>query len=111
MTAFTPTMNRSCRIFGTRGFIETDFVTIKVFDFLTERETIHDTGTAADAASAAAGHGGGDYHIMKAFVRAVATGDLSGIHSGPDATLESHRIVFGAEQARREGRVIVPHTA
>lgn len=106
MTAFTPTMNRSTRIFGTRGYIETDFVKIKVFDFLTEQETVHDTGISRDSSTAASGHGGGDYHIMKAFVKAVASGDTSDLHSGPDATLESHRIVFAAEQSRKEGRIV-----
>ncbi|MCX6875905.1 MAG: Gfo/Idh/MocA family oxidoreductase [Verrucomicrobia bacterium] len=106
MTAFTPTMHRATRIFGTRGFIETDFVRIKVFDFLTERETVHDTAIEPDSSTAAVCHGGGDYHIMHAFVHAVATGDLSLIHSGPDETLASHRIVFAAEQSRREGRLI-----
>ena len=43
---------------------------------------------------------------MKAFVKAVATGDRSDLHSGPDATLESHRIVFAAEQSRKEGRMV-----
>ena len=106
MTAFTPTLQRASRIFGTHGYIETDFVKIKVFDFLTEKETLYDTRVAADSATAASGHGGGDYHLMKAFVHAVATGDTSGIHSGADETLESHRIVFAAEQARKEGRVV-----
>lgn len=106
MTAFTPTFHRKCRIFGTRGYIETDFIKISVFDFVTEKETVVDTAIDAASATAASGHGGGDYHIMKAFIHAVATGDLSGIHSGPDATLESHRIVFAAEQARLEGRVV-----
>jgi len=106
MTAFTPTLHRSTRIFGTRGFIDTDFVTVKVFDFLTETETVHDTRVGADAATAAAGHGGGDYFIMKAFVHALATGDPSGIWSGPEASLESHRIVFAAEQARLEKRIV-----
>jgi hypothetical protein len=81
-------------------------VKIRVFDFLTESETLHDTSARPDGASAAAGHGGGDYNLMKAFVHAVASGDLSGIHSGPDATLESHRIVFAAEQSRLDGRVV-----
>ena len=106
MTAFTPSIHRTARIFGTRGFIDTDFVKIRVFDFLTEQETVHDTSARPDGASAAAGHGGGDYNLMKAFVRAVATGDPSGIFSGPEATLESHRIVFAAEQSRCEGRVV-----
>jgi predicted dehydrogenase len=106
MTAFTPTIHRQTRIFGTRGFIETDFVKIKVFDFLTESEQIHDTSIDPDGATAASGHGGGDYHIMKAFVKAVATGDTSDLHSGPEATLESHRIVFAAERARCSGRLV-----
>jgi predicted dehydrogenase len=108
MTAFTPTMHRATRLFGTRGFIETDFTTIKVFDFLTETETVYDTTVDPGSATAAAGHGGGDYYLMQAFVRAVATGDTSGIHSGPDATLESHRIVFAAEQARLSGAILSP---
>lgn len=106
MTAFTPATHRSARLCGTRGYIETDFVHIKHFDFLTEKETVYDTSSHATGSTAAAGHGGGDYHLMRSFVHAVATGDLSEIHSGPDATLESHRITFAAERARREGRMI-----
>lgn len=104
MTAFTPTLHRATRIFGTRGYIDTDFVHIRVFDFLTEKETVHDTRVGG--ATAASGHGGGDYHIMRAFVHAVATGDTSVIHSGADATIDSHRIIFAAEQSRRERRMI-----
>jgi predicted dehydrogenase len=106
MTAFTPTIHRTTRIFGTRGFIDTDFVRIRVFDFLTEKETVHDTSVRPDGATAAAGHGGGDYNIMKAFVHAVATGDPSGLHSDADASLETHRMVFAAEQSRLEGRIV-----
>lgn len=106
MTAFTPAIHRTARIFGTRGFIDTDFVKIRVFDFLTEQETVHDTSAQADGATAAAGHGGGDYNLMKAFVHAVASGDSSGLFSGPDETLESHRIVFAAERSRLDGRLI-----
>jgi predicted dehydrogenase len=108
MTAFTPTFHRQTRIFGTHGYIESDFVRIKVFNFVTEQETVHDTSLkdGAEGATAAGGHGGGDYHIMQAFVNAVATGDASSLHSGPDATLESHRIVFAAEKSRRTGKTI-----
>jgi predicted dehydrogenase len=106
MTAFTPTFHRQTRIFGTRGYIETDSVKIKVFDFVSEKETVIDTGLAEGSATAASGHGGGDYGLMKAFVEAMATGDQSKVWSGPDETLASHRIVFAAEQARREKRVV-----
>lgn len=43
---------------------------------------------------------------VKGFVDAIATGDASHIVSGPDETLESHLMVFAAEQARRKGTVV-----
>lgn len=107
MTAFTPTSHRKTRLFGTRGYIETDSVRITVFDFLTEKETVLDTSVAEGAATAASGHGGGDYGLMKAFVEAVTLGDPRRVWSGPDETLASHRIIFAAEQARRERRVVL----
>ncbi|MCB0145246.1 MAG: hypothetical protein KDE50_35520, partial [Caldilineaceae bacterium] len=57
-------------------------------------------------ASIQGGHGGGDYGLMSAFVHAVAKNDPSGLLSGPDETLESHLMVFAAEQARRENKVV-----
>ena len=52
------------------------------------------------------GHGGGDGGLMDGFVRAVAAGDPSSILSGARETLESHLMVFAAETARREDRVV-----
>ena len=43
---------------------------------------------------------------MDAFVSAVATGSPAPLLSGPDETLESHRMAFAAERARREHRVV-----
>jgi len=43
---------------------------------------------------------------MSSFIEAVAKNDPSGLLSGPDETLESHLMVFAAEQARRENRVV-----
>ena len=37
--------------------------------------------------------------LMSAFINAVANNDPSGLLSGPDETLESHLMVFAAEQA------------
>lgn len=105
MTAFTEMSDRKTRIFGSRGWIEGNGETIKVYDFMTEQETVHEVqqfeqNTRLD------GHGGGDYYMMKAFVAAVATGDQSKVLSGPDETLESHLMVFLSEKARRESRVV-----
>jgi predicted dehydrogenase len=106
MTAFTPTLHRQTRLFGTRGYIETDTVKINLFDFAREEKTVIDTSVAEGSATAATGHGGGDDGIMKAFVEAVAAGDQQKVWSGPDESLASHRIVFAAEQARCESRVV-----
>jgi len=43
---------------------------------------------------------------MDGFVRAVGENDSSQILSGPDESLESHLMVFAAEEARLKNRVI-----
>lgn len=104
MTAFTTHRNRETHIFGTRGEIYGDGAKIEIVDFVTDQqETVH-TDRTTDG-SILTGHGGGDYGIMQSFVTAVATNDRGKILSGPDETLESHLMVFAAEDARREGRV------
>ena len=52
------------------------------------------------------GHGCGDFGLMRQFIHAVATGDASGISTGPEASLESHLMVFAAEESRRTGQVV-----
>jgi predicted dehydrogenase len=106
MTAFAPASDRKIRLFGTRGYIETDSVQIHHFDFVTEKTTIVGPRVEDGAGKAVGDHNGADFAIMSAFVEAVAAGDQRKVWSGPDETLASHRIVFAAEQARREGRVV-----
>jgi predicted dehydrogenase len=104
MTAFNQANHRKTRIFGTRGEIYGDGEKIHIFDFLTDQTRDIDTeatsATADGEGTALGGHGGGDYGLMDRFVAAVASGDQSLILSGPDESLETHRMVFGAEQAR-----------
>jgi len=103
MTAFAHG-GRKTRIFGTRGEICGDSSEIRIFDFLTQKTAIVDTN--ASEGSILGGHGGGDGGLMERFVTALATDDASQILSGPDATLESHLMVFAAEKSRKEGKVI-----
>lgn len=103
MTAFAHG-GRKTRIFGTRGEICGDSSQIKIFDFLTQKTETVDTN--ATEGSILGGHGGGDGGLMERFVTALATGDASQILSGPDATLESHLMVFAAEKSRKEGKTI-----
>ncbi len=105
MTAFTRTRDRESRIFGTRGEIYGNGETIDVYDFLTDR-TDRLNVTAHSDGSILGGHGGGDGAIMREFVAAIAHDDPSLILSGPEESLETHLMVFAAEKARREGRVV-----
>lgn len=104
MSAFNAFGGRRTRIGGTRGYIDTDSSTIKLFDYL--QGAWREIDTQAGDSGILGGHGGGDGSLIGAFVEAVATGDRTHILSGPDETLETHLTVFAAEQARREGRVV-----
>jgi len=99
MTAFTRGRDRETRLFGTRGELYGDGERIEIFDFLTDR-------TEAIELPLEPGHGGGDARLVDAFCEAVASGDPSKIRSGAAESLESHRIVFAAEESRRLGRVV-----
>lgn len=104
MTAFSHAgADRRTQIFGTHGELSGDGRTITHRDFLTAKETTIDTHADLDGMS---GHGGGDDGFFNQFTRAVAKQDPSIIRSGPDETLESHRMVFAAEEARRTGQVV-----
>jgi len=110
MTAFTPEgdIGPKLRIFGTRGVLCLNGAQIQVFDFLTNTSKTYDSANfIADAVKGAAGgHGGGDGGMITQFVKAVHCGDQQKLLTGPDETLESHRIVFAAERSRRTGRIV-----
>jgi predicted dehydrogenase len=110
MTAFNAGGHRRTRLFGTHGELEGDGETVRVYDFLTETAEVLSARPPGDA-TAGGGHGGGDWGLMDAFVRAVATGDRSHVLTGPRASLEAHLVVFAAERARREGVVATVPTA
>lgn len=100
MTAFNKTDHRKTRIFGTLGDLYCDGHKIEHFDFLTDRLV------SVDVPPDSGDHGGADYRLMLAFTEAVAKSDQRIINTGADETLESHRMVFAAEKARIEKRVV-----
>jgi len=104
MSAFNKAGSRETHIMGTRGELRGEGRHITVFDFVTQKETVHDSQKEDDG-GIASGHGGGDFGIASVFVNAVAANDPSLITSGPDVSLESHLIVFAAERARLNGTV------
>ncbi len=100
MTAFTEMSDRKTFLFGTRGQIEATGCMIKVIDFLT------DTTDCIEIKPPTSGHGGGDDNLMRNFVQALAENDPSKILSGPQDTLQTHRMTFAAERARRTNSVV-----
>uniref|UniRef100_A0A3B5L1T3 Gfo/Idh/MocA-like oxidoreductase N-terminal domain-containing protein n=1 Tax=Xiphophorus couchianus TaxID=32473 RepID=A0A3B5L1T3_9TELE len=107
MVAFTKEIcQRKTTIYGSKGEMSYDSDEICVFEFLTQRSTKHTASSEALEHYGMSGHGGADYHLMNAFISAVANNDPSMIRSGPEETLISHLLVFEAERSRVEGRVV-----
>ena len=102
VTAFNARINqRMTRIHGTDGVITCDYkgnwVEVKTF-----RSNAYER---FDLPSVDAGHGGADKLIIEALSQILRTPGSVPLTSAK-ASLDSHRIVFAAEEARRSGRVI-----
>ncbi len=107
LTAFTEFGSRRTSIFGTLGELYVDEEKIRHVSFLeNSTETIK---IAPSDVPILQSHGGGDYALMDSFVSAVANNDPKAILSGPAETLETHLMVFAAEKARLESRVVHLH--
>ena len=104
MTGFTRARQRETRIFGTMGEIYGNGTKIQLHQFLSGKTQIIDT--SSEVPPSLAGHGGGDYALIDAFVSAVQHNDASLILSGPEESLETHLMTFAAERSRTEGKVI-----
>jgi predicted dehydrogenase len=103
MSAFTP-KGRKTQVMGSRGYLEGDEETIRVLNFVTQKWTEYDV--AKLFGDLKIGHGGGDARLVQSFINAVRSGNPNFIKTGPEITLESHMMVFAAERARREHRVV-----
>ncbi|HJO94900.1 MAG TPA: Gfo/Idh/MocA family oxidoreductase [Victivallales bacterium] len=96
--------SRRTTIFGTKGEIRGNENQIEVYDFLTRTSTFYDIDLSEFAGKDA--HNGGDFGLMKHFINAILTNDKSLILSGAEETLDSHLLVFKAEQARLNNTVV-----
>jgi predicted dehydrogenase len=106
MVAFTEAVcSRQTRIHGTKGELTGDMETFSVFDFSTRKTTKY-TPASPDVDAGSHGHGGGDIGLVSTFVKAVASRDQSLLGVTPQEVLQSHLMVFAAETARREGKVL-----
>lgn len=103
VTAFNASVNqRVTRIYGTGGVITCDYkgnwVEVKKFPA--------NTFERIDLPSIRAGHGGADKLIVQGLYKALSEETPDPLTSA-QKSLETHRIIFAAERARREGRVVV----
>jgi len=109
MTAFTKELcERYTRITGSKGEIKWEGAAegpIKVYDFLTRKETWVEPDLVAPPARTC-GHGGADFFLMNSFTKAVANNQPSLIKSGPSSSLASHLMVFSAENSRLSNKVV-----
>lgn len=100
---------RKTRIYGTRGQIDIDGNCVRHFDFVSKMTTVENFGDTSKFEelrnTKLTKHGFADYYLSKAFVQAIESGDSNMLLSDARETLESHMLVFCAEEARLERKV------
>jgi predicted dehydrogenase len=105
---------RRGRIYGTEGELTYDSHTITIYSFTTGKTTTIEIPKALPKEEKS--HGGGDWGLTRKFIAAVDAVENQG-WSVPDAQVEfvgctldaavrSHGVVFAAEEARREEKVV-----
>ena len=97
---------RFIRIHGTHGYIEgvVDRNEIKVHLF--DQDNANETRYTIKTPTIEGGHGGGDMNLLANLIQTLRTDDPEAVLTSTAASLETHRIVFAAERARREGCVV-----
>jgi predicted dehydrogenase len=102
MTAFTRDGGRQVRLHGTEGELHynehEEMITIKRYaDQNTEKIALgRESG----------GHGGGDTRIIRSWLQAVQKNDPTMILTSAQESLKTHTLVFAAEKARLEKKVV-----
>jgi len=104
VVAFTEKIcQRQTRIWGTKGELEGDGdESICVYDFLSRKRTYY----TPEEPETRSGHGGGDFGLMRDFIDAVKTNNPNFLKSTPRETLDSHLLVFAAEESRTNTKIV-----
>jgi predicted dehydrogenase len=95
---------RRTRVLGTKGDIVGDERAMEVTLFEGGRALWDVTQAAADLG----GHGGGDVRMVRDLVQAVAQHRQDLIPTTLQASMESHRMAFAAEESRTAGGAVQP---
>lgn len=108
MIAFTNDIcDRKVKVFGTKGELNFGMGsgTLILYDFTRGDHARISTDTKD--VPRLSGHGGADFYCIGSFIEAIANNDPGNIVTGPDETLYSHMLVFAAEKARKENKVVM----
>lgn len=104
MCAFTEKCERTIKLMGTRGEIRgaMEKGEIEVLDFATKASKI----ITLASGEGVTGHGGGDFGLMRDFVRLVQQDGRQVGRTSADIAVQSHLMAFAAEEARLSKQVI-----
>ncbi|KAG8889298.1 hypothetical protein FRB98_005111 [Tulasnella sp. 332] len=107
MVAFTTLIcERQTRMHFSHGEIIGDSNKITVTNFKYPPGRLERTNRIVPAIEQGEGHGGGDFGLMRQFIRAVQERDQSLLGTDAKEVLRSHMLVFAAEKSRKEGTVV-----
>jgi predicted dehydrogenase len=104
MCAFTEDCERTIKLMGTKGEIRgaMEKFEIEVRDFTSKSRkviSLHNPGGHV-------GHAGGDFGLVRDFIRLVASEDQQAGRSSAEISVQSHLMAFAAEKSRLEHKVI-----
>ncbi|HHW49498.1 MAG TPA: Gfo/Idh/MocA family oxidoreductase [Clostridiaceae bacterium] len=102
VSAFTKDCNRTIKLMGTKGEIRgSDGKNeIEILDFLTGSTEV------IKFVPSKYGHGGGDFGLMRDFVKLVREEDMKRGLTSAEISVQSHLMALAAEKSRLEKRVI-----
>lgn len=102
MCAFTQDGGRTFKLMGTKGEIRGNVEKneIEINNFLTGTKEVVHIKQASD------GHSGGDFGIMRKFIKLVQDENAEKGLTSADMSVQSHVMAFAAEKSRLEGKVI-----
>jgi hypothetical protein len=105
MEAHTSYGGRRTRVMGSMGDIVGDMEEMTLTDFRSDKSVklIPSEEDVEDYKNS--GHGGGDWFLMRDFIRAVTHQDPKFLTSTIDQSIESHIMGFAAEKSRLNGKI------